>query len=312
MLLAASGAAGLCGLTAHPSLATLTNGGLYRPLLERGLDLFAEAGIELQDLPLEQSLRSRDATRGKGAKATPVRLRTLAFSTATLRQVRAVSIDAGPQLQVLNFCLFPDLRYGLPTFSADCVTLPGGHLIAIDCQPNGHPSPPALAAAGALGAAFARHRPSLPDGGAIPVEARRFFSPQFLWSRMPLSVGDEALIAKVLPAFEEYLAIYLAEAGRAQPHDEAAALEATRTAQLDYANYRIRKDPARPMLTSLFGPEYAERLIRELLFDLPFQLGLGGGEAERRGCSATTDAATRPHAQARNGKAVIPLSANEI
>ena len=37
---------------------------------------------------------------------------------------------------MLNVCLFPYLEFDLPTLSADLVTLPGGHLIAIDCQLN--------------------------------------------------------------------------------------------------------------------------------------------------------------------------------
>ena len=48
--------------------------------------------------------------------------------------------------------------------------------------------------------------------------------------------------------------------------------------QLEYADYRIEKDPARAMLQRLFGDEYSERLIREALFDLPRVLA-----AERRG-----------------------------
>ena len=50
------------------------------------------------------------------------------------------------------------------------------------------------------------------------------------------------------------------------------ALGGVREAQLSYARYRAESDPARPMLTRLFGGEFAERLIREVLFDLPLRL----------------------------------------
>ena len=59
-----------------------------------------------------------------------------AHRSAKLRHIRAAHIQGGDGLQVLNVCLFPYLEFDLPTFSADLVTLPGGHLIAIDCQLN--------------------------------------------------------------------------------------------------------------------------------------------------------------------------------
>jgi phycoerythrobilin:ferredoxin oxidoreductase len=36
--------------------------------------------------------------------------------------------------------------------------------------------------------------------------------------------------------------------------------------QTDYLNYRRDNDPARPMLKSLYGEEWTEKLIGEILF----------------------------------------------
>jgi len=36
--------------------------------------------------------------------------------------------------------------------------------------------------------------------------------------------------------------------------------------QNNYLNYRRDNDPARPMLSSLFGKEFTESLIKEVLF----------------------------------------------
>ena len=36
--------------------------------------------------------------------------------------------------------------------------------------------------------------------------------------------------------------------------------------QKNYLNYRRDNDPARPMLSSLFGKEFTESLIKEVLF----------------------------------------------
>ena len=49
-----------------------------------------------------------------------------------------------------------------------------------------------------------------------------------------------------------------------------------RAEQLAYATYRAEKDPARGMLSRLFGAEFTERLIDEVLFDLPRAIAAGG------------------------------------
>ena len=158
----------------------------------------------------------------------------------------------------------------MPSFAADLVTLPGGHLIALDYAPNCDVAADSAYAPGsALAAAYARHRTALPDGGAIPEAAAKYFSPYFLWSRLPTPASDEAISSAVLPAFEDYLRGYLELVRTAAPLQDQRALEAVREAQLSYASYRGGQDPARPMLTRLFGESFAERLIAEVLFDLP-------------------------------------------
>jgi hypothetical protein len=59
---------------------------------------------------------------------------------------------------------------------------------------------------------------------------------------------------------------------------DRADLEAVHAAQLEYSRYRTEEDPARPMLSRIFGKHETERLLREVLFDLPLVLqGAQGG-----------------------------------
>ena len=141
-----------------------------------------------------------------------------------------------------------------------------------DFAPNRDPdTDPVFAPSGALAAAFDKHRQALPDGGPLPEAATRFFSPYFLWSRLPTPDADAAIVEAVLPAFEDYLRSYLDLVQSASgPLTDPSELSAVRERQLSYSRYRADKDPARPMLTRLFGEPYAERLIREVLFDLPY------------------------------------------
>ena len=98
--------------------------------------IFAEQGVELEPYPLAEELRQRSVTSGPSSRPRRVQLSLHAHRSAKLRHIRAAHIQGGDGLQVLNVCLFPYLEFYLPTFSADLVTLPGGHLIAIDCQLN--------------------------------------------------------------------------------------------------------------------------------------------------------------------------------
>lgn len=240
---------------------------LYRPFVDRALTLFAEAGLHLRGYPLDDALQSRETATGPASRRERVDLSVRAYCSDELRQARLVLIEGG-SLQVLNFCIFPSLSYKLPTFAADLVTLPGGHLIAIDFAPNTDAAnDETYARDGPLASCFARHRELLPDGGPLPDTARRYFSPYFLWSRLPLDDASHTIVTStVLTAFDDYLRTYLSLVAQARPLDSPAALSDVREAQVSYSRYRAESDPARPMLTRLFGAEYAERLIHEALF----------------------------------------------
>ena len=99
---------------------------IYAPFVRLALDLFDEAGLGLQNYPLDDGLLRREGSSGKGSHEQHVSLRARAYCSEEVRQTRMVHIAGGSALQVLNFCIFPSLRYALPTFAADLVTLPGG------------------------------------------------------------------------------------------------------------------------------------------------------------------------------------------
>ena len=144
---------------------------VYTPFLDSMFAIFAEYGIELEPYPVADELRHRSVTSGSAANPRKVELSLQAHRSAKLRHIRAAHIQGGDGLQVLNICLFPHLEFALPTFSADLVTLPGGHLIAIDCQPN-DPSAPPDTDSERLARLYTEHRQRLPDGGPVADEVR--------------------------------------------------------------------------------------------------------------------------------------------
>jgi len=100
----------------------------------------------------------------------------------------------------------------------------------------------------------------------MPDDVARFFSPGLIWSRLPKEKDSDFLIANQLyETFKEYLKLYLKTLFESEEVDYGLQQELIK-GQNNYLNYRKDKDPARPMLYGLFGKEFTESLINEILF----------------------------------------------
>jgi phycoerythrobilin:ferredoxin oxidoreductase len=242
---------------------------LYQPFLDYAIDLLQQR-LDLQPYPIPEGFESKFAVVGKGVKQSEVLTTSHAFQSPKLRQIRAAHVQGGAALQVLNFVIFPQLNYDLPFFGGDLVTLPGGHLIALDMQPLFRDdlsyqvkfTQPIIPI-------FQKYQPLLPWGGDFPEEAQQFFSPAFLWTR---SKDDAVVKSHVFAAFKEYLQAYLDFVEQAEPVTELGKLHAIKDAHLRYLRYRAEKDPARGMFNRFYGPEWTEEYIHGFLFDLERQL----------------------------------------
>eukprot|EP00568_Trieres_chinensis_P001793 CAMPEP_0183306256 /NCGR_PEP_ID=MMETSP0160_2-20130417/10738_1 /TAXON_ID=2839 ORGANISM="Odontella Sinensis, Strain Grunow 1884" /NCGR_SAMPLE_ID=MMETSP0160_2 /ASSEMBLY_ACC=CAM_ASM_000250 /LENGTH=401 /DNA_ID=CAMNT_0025469599 /DNA_START=20 /DNA_END=1225 /DNA_ORIENTATION=+ len=207
------------------------------------------------------------------------------------------TVCAANAIHVLNLVAFPNPEWRgcggepLPVLGMDLVSLPGDkHLVAIDFQPL-TPLPETeerrvlperyIDFESLLEGLHRRHcieSDKLPWGGDIPPQAQRYFSPRAVWTRL---LGPEALgtvQGAVWSAYQDYLDLYLelmlqakrdTEGGPDDSHDaeeEEEAMKGALEGQRSYLEYRRANDPARPMLKSLYGEEWTERLIEEVLF----------------------------------------------
>ncbi|MGB3616159.1 MAG: phycoerythrobilin:ferredoxin oxidoreductase [Elainellaceae cyanobacterium] len=246
---------------------------LYQPFLDYAIACLKDR-LDLRPYPIPAGFDKKSATAGKGKHQYEVLTTSHGYQSPKLRQIRAAHVQGGSALQVLNFVIFPHLQYDLPFFGADLVTLPGGHLIAIDMQPLFRDDPsyqrkytqPILPM-------FETYQQHLPWGGDFPDEAQPFFSPAFLWTRPQ---HTEAVETHVFEAFKGYLQAYLDFVDQAEPITDAQTLDAIEQAQRRYLNYRAEKDPARGMLTRLYGSEWTEEYIHGFLFDLERKLAAAG------------------------------------
>ena len=241
---------------------------LYQPFLDYALVLLKER-LELQPYPIPPGMERKENTTGKGKRQETVVTTSYGFQAPKLRQIRAAHVQGGNSLQVLNFVIFPQFTYELPFFGADLVTLPGGHLIALDMQPLFHNAVYQKKYTAPILPIFQIYQQYLPWGGDFPDEAKPFFSPAFLWTRPK---ETEVVQTHVFEAFKHYLQAYLTFVEQAEPITNKKQLEEILQAQRRYINYRAEKDPARGMFTRLYGPEWTEEYIHGFLFDLERKL----------------------------------------
>lgn len=242
---------------------------LYQPFLDEALALVSDR-LDLEDYPIPQGFESKRAISGKGSRQAEVLTTSYAYQSPKLRQIRAAHVQGGKALQVLNFVIFPRLNYDLPFFGGDLVTLPAGHLIAIDMQPLFHSEAYRARYTEPIRSLFEAFKDELEWGGDFPEEAQAFFSPAFIWTRP----REEAVVkTTVFEAFRAYLDAYLSFVERAEPITDEAALERVFQAQMAYLRYRAQKDPARAMFNRIYGSEWTEEYIHGFLFDLERSLG---------------------------------------
>ncbi len=244
---------------------------LYQPFLDYAIATLQER-LELSPYPIPEGFERKEGVMGKGKRQENVLTTSHAFKSKKLRQIRAAHVQGGNSLQVLNFVIFPELNYDLPFFGGDLVTLPGGHLIAIDMQPLFRDDPAYQAKyTKPILPIFEKHRANLEWGGDFPEEAQQFFSPAFLWTRPQ---ETEVVQTQVFNAFCDYLQAYLNFVEQAKEVTDSKLLDDILQAQKRYLNYRAAKDPARGMFTRLYGTEWTEEYIHGFLFDLERKLAV--------------------------------------
>jgi uncharacterized membrane protein len=85
---------------------------------------------------------------------------------------------------------------------------------------------------------------------------------------------ESKLESVVLPAFREYLDVYVTAMAVAVPDTRPESMEVVRQRQAAYDAYSALKDPAVGLFDAYFGKEWSAEFVHEFLFSLS---GNGGG-----------------------------------
>ena len=216
-------------------------------------------------IPSEYSYK--DSTYGSKKSKKNVNLYTWGvIHKKRIQFARVVCINS-PSYSVLNFLIIPNTIYNVPFFGVDFVSLPNSHLLVLDFQPSlkikNQYSNKLIKKLIDL---KTRCHSSLPLAERMSDDVARFFSPGVIWSKLPKDERSDFLIANQLyNSFKEYLNLYL-EILFESKEANLVVQEELINGQNNYLKYRRDNDPARPMLSSLFGKEFTESLIKEVLF----------------------------------------------
>ena len=179
---------------------------------------------------------------------------------------RALCINS-PDYAVLNFLIIPESIFNMPFLGLDFVSLPGYHLLVLDFQPS---------------IEFERQFKKewldkllkiknnfyhqFPFNQEMSQEFSKFFSPALIWMKLPKQTESDYLISNQLfDVFKEYFNLYFDILYNTKKVDEDFKSEIFK-GQNFYLSFRKDKDPARPMLNTLFGSDFTETLLSDILF----------------------------------------------
>ena len=179
---------------------------------------------------------------------------------------RALCINS-PDYAVLNFLIIPESIFNMPFLGLDFVSLPGYHLLVLDFQPSIE-----------LERQFKKEwldkllmiknnfYHQFPFNQEMSQEFSKFFSPALIWMKLPKQSESDYLISNQLfDVFKEYLNLYFDVLYKTKKVDEDLKSEIVK-GQNFYLRFRKDKDPARPMLNTLFGADFTETLLNDILF----------------------------------------------
>ncbi|MEO1792256.1 MAG: phycocyanobilin:ferredoxin oxidoreductase [Cyanobacteria bacterium J06629_19] len=183
------------------------------------------------------------------------------YQTPQFRKLHLELARIGKNLDILHCVMFPRSEYGLPIFGCDIVSGRGQVSAAIvDLSPGtatGHLN------ANYLNALKALHNSAYTQPRDLPEWGERIFSEMCCFVK-PTNEAEEQ---QFLKQAQGYLSTHVQQALQRQPMPERRQEFVDR--QRYYCAQQQQNDKTRRVLEKAFGPQWAERYMTTVLFDMP-------------------------------------------
>jgi 15,16-dihydrobiliverdin:ferredoxin oxidoreductase len=238
----------------------------YMPFWEWQLAFMKENLTNLRVLPtVERTSTQKDLTYVENIKKKK-RMITLCFASDEYRLIRMTLLDAGTATKVFTSLWYP--RGNLPVLGIDFLQFnhQKRHLTVVDMQPihsseDDHDLPYEH-----LLDPIRKEYPSLQN----TMSDRFYDENQFFSSQMLLGRGDQPdyVWSELMPAYKAYVQthLHLVKGTSTQPPKFPSDIVLQQ--HKAYDDYSSVRDPAHGLLAAIFGKEYADAFVYDVLFPL--------------------------------------------
>lgn len=234
----------------------------YMPFRNWQMDFMQENLTNLRELPVK-SRTGRDMSYIETPKRTH-RMHTSCYESDEYKLIRLTTLDAGKQTQVFTSLWYP--RDSLtPVLGIDLLQFGQRHLCIVDFQPVTTDQPEEQARMEKEMAKIRDKYPSLQGKMTDRFYSADdiYFSKQMLLGRHDHSITDytaDELVSDLMAAFQKYVQLHRTCVEHAPVCDQVEAYH-----QL-YDTYSAARDPAHHLLARIFGQEWADGYVYDVLF----------------------------------------------
>jgi 15,16-dihydrobiliverdin:ferredoxin oxidoreductase len=239
----------------------------YMPFWEFQLDFMKKNLKNLSVIPtIDRTQQRNDLTYVQNVKKKK-RMITLCFESDEYRLIRLTYLDAGATTQVFTSLWYP--RANLPVLGIDFLQFNNQtrHLTVVDMQPIHTSEEEHDVKYSHLLEPIRDSYPSLQNR----MSTRFYDENQFFSSQMLLGRGDNGpdyVWEELLPAYKEYVNIHLQIVHKARNIPQGMDYTEVLRRHKAYDDYSSVRDPAHGLLKAIFGSEYADAFVHDVLFPL--------------------------------------------
>lgn len=237
----------------------------YMPFWKWQMEYMKSNLKNLRAIPTKDRTQSKDLTYVDNRQKKK-RMITLCFESDEYRLIRLTYLDAGTATQVFTSLWYP--RTNLPVLGIDFLQFNNQtrHLTVVDMQPIQTTEEEHDMMYSFLLEPIRAAYPSLQHS-----MSKRFYDEnQFFSKQLLLGRGSEPdyVWKELFPAYKKYVKVHhkLVQATQSSPQrtDFSAVLQRHKA----YDDYSSTRDPAHGLLASLFGRDFADAFVYDVLFPL--------------------------------------------